>query len=77
MWLKKERGICFEDVLEAIDSRRILTVVNNPNQKKYPNQKVLIVEINQYAYAVPYIRKEDEIFLKTIYPSRKFTKHFL
>ena len=47
--------------------------------KKYPNQKVLIVKIKNYVYAVPYVinRKKGVIFLKTVYPSRVLTKKYL
>jgi hypothetical protein len=44
---------------------------------KYPNQKMLIVNINNYAYIVPFVRDEKYIFLKTIIPSRKMTKKYL
>ena len=27
-----------------------------------------------YAYLVPYVETKDEVFLKTVIPSRKFTK---
>ncbi len=32
--------------------------------------------IYNYAYIVPFIEKEDEIFLKTIFPSRKYTRMY-
>ena len=68
-----ERGITFEDVIEAIAKRGILLNFDNPNKGKYRNQKILVVEVNNYAYCVPYvIQKGDTWFLKTIYPSRKF-----
>ena len=35
------------------------------------------LEINRYVYFVPFVENEDEIFLKTIFPSRKATKHYL
>ena len=68
-----ERGITFCDVIEAIASKGILSNFDNPNKKRYPNQKILIVDVNNYAYCVPYVIQEgDTWFLKTIYPSRKF-----
>ena len=48
-----------------------------PNAVDYPHQKIFIVEIDQYAYLVPYVETEEEIFLKTVIPSRKFTKLYL
>jgi len=68
-----ERGITFEEVIEAIAHRGVLLNFNNPNKGKYPDQKILVVNVSNYAYCVPYvIQKDDTWFLKTIYPSRKF-----
>ena len=39
-WLKKERGVGFEDVLVAIHEGKIITIIEHPNQKRYKNQKV-------------------------------------
>ncbi len=44
-WLKKERGVCFEDVIGAIESDRVLGDIVHHNQSKYPGQKCLIVMI--------------------------------
>jgi len=50
---------------------------NHPNKKKYPNQKILIIDVDEYAYLVPCVIDKDEYFLKTIIPSRKATKKYL
>jgi uncharacterized DUF497 family protein len=75
--LKKERIVVFEDIVIAIENDRVLDIVNHTNIEKYPNQKMLIVNINNYAYIVPFVRDEKGIFLKTIIPSRKMTKRYL
>lgn len=75
--LKKERNISFEEIKVAIDSGKVLDVFDHPNQKRYPNQKVMVVEIENYAYLVPYVSDKEKIFLKTIIPSRKATKKYL
>jgi len=75
--LKHERGIGFESVIDAIQLGNLLDTLNHPNPKKYPRQKVYIVEINEYVYSVPFIETETTYFLKTIYPSRKYTKKYL
>ena len=49
----------------------------HPNQSQYPNQRLLVVQIQDYAYIVPYIQTGSELFLKTIIPSRKATKQYL
>ena len=75
--LKKERGIGFEHVVIAINEGLLLNVLEHPNKKKYPNQVVLLVKIEQYVYAVPAITENENYFLKTMYPSRKYTKLYL
>lgn len=75
--LKKERGICFEDIVLRIHLGNVLGIVENPNYKKYPNQMIMLIDVDGYVYLVPFIIREDGIFLKTIYPSRKFTKKYL
>ena len=59
-------------VIEAIAEKGVLLNFDHPNQEKYPKQRVLVVEVNGYAYCVPYVIQGDTWFLKTIYPSRKF-----
>lgn len=49
----------------------------HPNQERYPGQKVLVVIIEGYAYLVPFVESDTEIFLKTIIPSRKATKQYV
>ena len=76
--LKKGRGISFEEVELAITEGSVLTVIKNPNQDKYPNQNIYVLNINNYVYLVPYVEKsKTEVFLKTIIPSRKALKKYL
>lgn len=75
--LIKERNISFEDVLFAIQHFDLLDDIKHPNGQKYPNQRIFIVNINGYAYMVPYVETADEIFLKTIIPSLKATGRYL
>ncbi len=75
--LKKERGVSFEAVKKAINRGNMLAIVDNPNQKRYPGQKLFIIKIDNYAYAVPFTEDEEKIFLKTAFPSRKYTKLFI
>jgi len=74
--LIKERGISFERIVFEIGSGNELDVLEHPNQSKYPGQKILMVQIDDYVYAVPFVESETEIFLKTIIPSRKATRHY-
>ena len=71
--LKESRGICFEDIVFYIEKGDILDDYLHPNQKQYPTQRIMVIGINNYAYLVPYVEDEEEIFLKTIIPCRKAT----
>jgi hypothetical protein len=75
--LIEERGRSFEEAIFHIENGGLLDDICHPNGVDYPYQKILVVAINDYAYLVPYVENEDEIFLKTIIPSRKFTKLYL
>jgi len=75
--LRKDRGVCFEDVLFALERGDLLDRLVHPNQAKYPGQQMLIVKIADYAYIVPYIEAEEYLFMKTIIPSRKATRKYL
>ena len=74
--LMAKRGVTFPMVIEAIAEKGILADFANPNQDKYPGQRVMVVELEGYAYCVPYAIEGDSWRLKTIYPSRRF-KHLL
>ena len=74
--LVREGGISFERIVFVISCGNELAVLAHPNQEKYPGQKIAIVQIDEYVYAVPFIETESEIFLKTIIPSRKATKQY-
>lgn len=75
-WLKKERGVSFEDAISAIIEGHLLEVSPHPNPK-YAHQQIFIVEMNKYIYVVPFVEDEEKIFLKTIIPSRKAKKKYL
>ena len=75
--LKKERGISFEIMAFQIEAGNILDVIDHPNQDKYPGQRIFVIEFEEYAYFVPFVENDDEVFLKTIIPSRKATKDYL
>jgi len=76
-WLRINRGICFEDILFYLDNKYLIDDVEHPNQSKYSGQRMMVLNIAEYIYLVPYVESENEIFLKTIIPSRKATKNYL
>ena len=75
--LKENRDISFEEVVFYIMGEGLLDVVEHPNKNKYSNQKIFIVNVENYIYLVPFVESDDIIFLKTIIPSRKMTKQYL
>jgi len=75
--LIEERGISFEDVVFFLQSGGLLDDVTHPNTEKYPHQRMLVMAIEAYAYLIPYVEDDQEIFLKTVIPSRKATKQYL
>ncbi len=76
-FLIHERGRSFEEVVFFIEHGGLIDDIVHPNTRDYPNQRIFIVAINDYVYLVPYVENDREIFLKTIIPSRKFTKVYL
>lgn len=75
--LKENRGVSFEEVVLNIELGNEVDLFDHPNQKQYPRQRISVVVIESYAYLVPFVENEEEIFLKTIIPSRKATKQYV
>ena len=65
--LKRSRGISFEEIL----AEELVANVNHPARA---HQNYLLFKIKDYIWAVPYVADGDGIFLKTLFPSRKYTK---
>jgi hypothetical protein len=74
--LIQDRGISFERIVFEIGSGNELAVLENPSQAKYPGQRISMVQVDDYVYAVPFVETHTEIFLKTIVPSRKATRQY-
>jgi uncharacterized DUF497 family protein len=75
--LKAERGISFEEIVVNIQLGNEVDIFEHPNQDRYHGQKISVVLVEGYAYLVPFVESEEEIFLKTIIPSRKATKQYV
>jgi uncharacterized DUF497 family protein len=76
--LLKLRGIGFEEIIQSIADGNLLEIRKHHNQEKHPNQEIMYIRVLKEVYAVPYIKeKEDLVFLKTLFPSRKARKEFL
>jgi len=65
--LKKVRGVSFEEIIKT----RIVGVEDHPSRD---HQKVFFFEYKNKIWVVPFVENEKEVFLKTLYPSRKHTK---
>ena len=77
-WLINERDISFEEAIMALEEGRVLDVLPHPNRVKYPNQQIYVLNINDYVYLVPFVKKDEHtVFLKTIFPHSKLTKKYL
>jgi len=71
--IKRERWITFEAIAYLIESGQIIGIEENPERS---NQKIYVLNIENYAVIVPFVENDKEIFLKTAFPSRKYTKRY-
>jgi uncharacterized DUF497 family protein len=76
-FLEMTRGVGFEDVVFHIGNGDVLDIIQHPNRDRYPDQKILVLDIDGYVFLVPYVKEKGTRFLKTIIPSRKATKEYL
>ena len=67
--LKQTRGVLFEDLLDG----RWIGLIEHPSRT---GQKVMLFLFRDYLWAVPFVEDQGSVFLKTLYPSRKYTKWF-
>ena len=75
--LKRDRDISFEEVVFSVAHGGLLDILEHHNPSKYPDQRILVVNVDEYVNLVPFVEKAEVVFLKTIIPSRKMTKHYL
>ena len=75
--LKKNRDVSFEQVVILMERADVLDTIEHPNQERYPGQKIAVINIDDYVYLVPYVERGEELFLKTIIPSRKATNKYV
>lgn len=75
-WLKNNRNLSFEMVQDILYHEQKAIELPHPNRERYPNQKILLLKIDDYVHMVPCIEEDEILFLKTIIPSRKFHKFF-
>lgn len=75
--LQAERGVSFETMVVAIDAGGLVDILQHPNSTRYPQQRILVVVNDGYAYLIPFVEESDHFFLKTVIPSRKATRTYL
>ena len=75
--LQSERGVSFEEVLACTENGGLLATLEHPNTERYENQKLWVMRMRAYAFLVPFVETDSEVFLRTIIPSRKASKQFL
>jgi len=73
-WLKEHRNIAVEQVIFHLLQGDVWRIADHPNQDRYSGQKIYFVTVEDYIYLVPHIIEHDQVFLKTIIPSRKATR---
>jgi len=68
------RNISFDQISEIILRKEYVDIIENPSR---PSQKIFVISLNDYTYAVPFIIDDQaNIVLKTAYPSRKLHKKY-
>ena len=65
--LKKTRGVSFDDLVNS----KLIDILKNPSRV---NQQIMLFEYKEYIWVVPFIEEDTYYFLKTLFPSRKYTK---
>jgi len=68
------RGIRFEEVVLLLAGDDLLDVIEHPDSKKYPGQRIFIVRVGDRIVSVPFVEDEEKVFFKTIIPSRKLKR---
>ena len=71
------RGISFEDIVFYMQQGYLLDDIEHPDSDKYPKQRIFVINVDNFVHLVPYVEDRQEIFLKTVIPSRKATKQYL
>ncbi|MDE1919833.1 MAG: toxin [Candidatus Omnitrophica bacterium] len=65
--LKKARGVSFEELTGG----KLIDIKDHPGRN---NQKLMLIDYKGYIWLVPFVETEKARFLKTLYPSRRYTK---
>jgi uncharacterized DUF497 family protein len=70
--LRLERNIEIEDIVDIIIEKKYIDILEHPKRE---GQQIFILEYRDYIHVVPcVIDKDDNIIIKTVFPSRNFHK---
>ena len=70
--LRFESNIEIEDIVDIIIDKKYIDILEHP---KRDGQQIFILEYRDYILVVPFIiDKDDNIIIKTVFPSRNFHK---
>jgi uncharacterized DUF497 family protein len=73
-WLILHRHVSFEEITGLLLKNDYIAIIENPTRK---NQQYFIMHIKNYTWVVPFnIDEEDNILLRTAFPSRKFHRRY-
>ncbi|HAJ56176.1 MAG TPA: toxin [Candidatus Omnitrophica bacterium] len=67
--LKRTRGASFEEILAS-------AFIGIGEHHTRAHQKIMLFKHKGYIWLVPFVETNEEVFLKTLYPSRKYTKFY-
>ena len=76
-FLRKQRGFGFEEIIILIEAGKLLATIEHPKANDYPEQKIYLLDVENYIWLVPHVKRGNIIRLITCYPSRKATKQWL
>lgn len=73
--LEERRGISFDRIAAIYEKEQFQAILKHETR---PNQQILVMQIDGYTWAVPFVIEEDgqTLFLKTAYPSRKLHRRY-
>lgn len=74
-YIKRIRGLSFDEIVEKIRQGAVLDILDN--REEFEGQKLMILNIDGYAWGVPIEKRGDKLRIITAYPSRKFTRMYL
>ena len=72
--VKQKHGRSLKEIFRYIVSGNVVAFMEHFNQKAYPGQMLMIVNVKGYPWVVPCEIRGNKLRLITAYPNRKFKK---